>query len=423
MKGVRMTLHPTSASQASDEVAPGATIARHFNLYDPRLNDDPWTPLHELQDKCPVAFTEEAGGHWLITSYEEVHNVLSRPELFSSRWTAVPAPANPIPQIPINLDPPEHTKYRRLFTTLFSPNRIRSLEGATEELARQYAKPYAEHGGGDFVKEFAIPFPCVMFLRVFGLPESDLNQLLAWKDIFLRDYVSDDEDRKRAAEQVIPEMLSYFGTVVQQRRAAAAPQDDVMEALLVMEIDGRPLSSDELARILLLFMLAGLDTVTNTLALAVALLAERPYLREQIVADPSIIPSATEELLRYTSIVTTCRQANEDVDVGGVRIAEGDWVAAVLPIASRDPSVFAEPDSIDFSRKNIRHMAFGVGPHRCLGSHLARLEIATALRVLHEFMPEYALQPGTAPQRHFGAMMGCGELLLTVAASGSRAGQ
>ena len=405
----------TEPRGAADE----ADLARHFNLYDTTLDADPWPTLRQLQSKCPVAFSQEAGGYWAVTSYEGVREVLAQPDRFSSRWTAVPAPENPMTLIPLTLDPPEHTKYRQFFTPLFSPGRMRTFEPAAVELARTHAEAFVQAGGGDFVEAFAVPFPGLMFLRTFGLPEQDFAQLSAWKEVFLRELVSDNEElRAHAANEVLPRIIGYFSGLIADRRAMADPPDDILTPIVRMEVEGRPLTDDEIANVLILFMTAGLDTVTNTLALSFAILAERPDLREQIISNPAIIPSATEELLRYTSIVTSCRVAVVDSVVAGVRIPAGDWVANFLPIASRDPAEFEDPHTIDFSREHNRHLAFGTGPHRCLGSHLARLEIAAALRVVHEVMPDYSVREGTTPGRHFGSIMGCRELLLTVGRRG-----
>jgi cytochrome P450 len=293
---------------------------------------------------------------------------------------------------------------------------MQALAPRAHELLSDLLQRFVDAGGGDFVKDVAIPFPCIMFLETTGLPVDDLPQLLEWKEAFLRGLATDDAELREHAENVVmPEIVSYFSKIIAARRSAANPPDDVLTGMVTATLpDGRPMTDDEITNALTLFMAAGLDTVTNVLALSVELLARRPDLRRQLIEDRSIIPSAAEELLRYTSIVTSCRQAKVDDTLDGMPIKAGDWLAAVSIMASRDASVFPDPYTIDFRREYNRHLAFGAGPHRCLGSHLARVELAVALDEIHRIMPHYEIRPGTVPARHFGALMGCSELILTI---------
>ena len=394
-------------------------LARSFNYWDESLDRDPHTPLAQLRAQCPVARSEELGGYWLVTSFERVRQVLTDPHTYSSRVLTLPPEGAPPLLVPETIDPPKHAGYRRVFTPYFTPRRAAQLRERTRvkaaELAAGLATQLAENGNCDFMEGFAVPLPCTVFMELAGFPIADLPQLLEWKDRFMRDGVSDDAaKRAEVSEVVMPAMMSYFNAALDERIAATDPPDDLLTGLVTGEVaDGETMTRDEILNALLLMLAAGLDTVTAALGLSVAHLATAPGLRAELVADPDLIPGAVEEFLRYYSLVTTCRQANTDAVLGDAEIKAGDYLAVCGPSAGRDESVFPNADELDIRRTPNPHLAFGVGPHRCLGSHLARMEMAVALEELHKAMPDYRIEPGTEPRRHFGGVMGIDSLYLS----------
>lgn len=391
-------------------------LARTFNYWDHELDDDPYPVLARLRNECPVARSEELGGYWEVTSYEGVRQVFADPTSFSSRTLTLPPEGAPPLLIPETIDPPDHAKYRRIFTPYFSPRRVESLRERTREVAARLATDYVAAGAGDFVAAFAVPLPCTVFMEIAGFPIEDLNQLLEWKDRFMRDGVSDDPvKRQYVADEVMPAMMGYFNAALDARETMSSPPDDLLTALLRDEVaDGKPMTRDEILNALLLMLAAGLDTVTATMGLSFEFLAQRPDVRRQLVADPSLMPSATEEFLRYFSIVNTCRQANTDAEVEGVLIKAGDYVNVSTTSAGRDERQFPNADEFRITRTPNAHLAFGAGPHRCLGSHLARMEMVVALEEVHRVMPDYYLTPGHKATHHYGGVIGIDSLHLSI---------
>lgn len=398
-----------------------AELARTFNYWDHSLDENPYPVLARLRNECPVARSEELGGYWEVTSYEGVRQVFADAKSFSSRTLTLPPEGAPPLLIPETIDPPDHAKYRRVFTPYFSPRRVESLRERTREVAARLAADYVAAGAGDFVAAFAVPLPCTVFMEIAGFPTEDLAQLLEWKDRFMRDGVSDDaEKRQYVADHVMPAMMGYFNAALDAREAMSSPPDDLLTALLRDEVaDGKPMTRDEILNALLLMLAAGLDTVTATMGLAFEFLAQRPDVRRQLVGDTSLIPSATEEFLRYFSIVNTCRQANVDAEVEGVLIKAGDYINVSTTSAGRDERQFPNADEFRIGRTPNPHLAFGAGPHRCLGSHLARMEMAVALEEVHRVLPEYHITPGHSSTKHYGGVIGIDSLHLSIGESPS----
>jgi cytochrome P450 len=331
----------------------------------------------------------------LISGYEDVRQALRHPELFSSAQDAIDL-GTPRPLIPLQVDPPDHARYRRLLDPLFSPKATDAMEPAVRELASRLLDGFADRDGCDFHTEFSVPFPCTIFLRLFGLPLEHLDQFLAWKDAIIRPEVDDPFDgeaAKAVRDHAGAAIDSYFEAVIEERQRA--PGDDLLSRLLVAEIEGERLDHDEILGICYLFLLGGLDTVTASLDCMIARLATHPAERRRLVEDPSMVDSAVEELLRFETPVTVVpRMVTGTTAVGGFELDPGTRVMLVLGAADTDERVFSGADQVDFERHGNRHFAFGAGPHRCLGSHLARRELRVAMEELHRRIPEYRVAPG-----------------------------
>lgn len=347
-----------------------------------------------LREAGPVARTPRRHAY-MITSSEAVEFVLKHPELFSSR-RASDAAGSPLPMVPLAFDPPEHTRYRRILQPFFSPRETGSWRPVVRELAGALIDSFAGRGECDVVAELAVPLPAHVFLTLFGLPLADRDRLIAWKEALLNFDFQGGEPVPERTARLGAELYGYLVGHIAQRRQRGGTED-LLGQLLADTSDER-LSDEEILGLSFLFVLAGLETVTSALSTAFAALAAQPALRRQIAADPAVIPAAVEELLRFDGpVVFVPRISTQDVELAGQVIPAGSYVMVTIAAASRDPAEHSDPDTIDFQRQE-RNLAFGVGPHRCLGLHLARMEMRVALEEWHRRIPEYQLAPGVTPR-------------------------
>ncbi len=394
----------TTTEDVQDEV-------KSFFMQDPTLKD-PHPLMERLRGSCPVAHSEAIGGYQILTRYEDIWAALQDYTTFSNCVIAIP----PIEDvrgkiIPLNYDPPEHTEYRQVFAAYFTPRAVAKVEADARARMRELLVKFVADGGGDFVQEVLVPFPCVTFLLMLGLPLTDMDQLLEWKDILVRDILSGDPDKVTyVVTVVLPKIENYFAERVTEREADPNPPDDVLTALSHAEFQGRAFSLTEKIQTLMLFFQAGLDTVTGQMGFVVEHLANNPRQRHQLREDPTMIPNAIEEFLRYYSLVTLARKVMVDTEVAGVPIKAGELVQLLTQSAGRDERQYPHADVVDFSRENIRHLGFGAGPHRCIGSHLARMEMRVALEEMNALMPEYEIVDPSSVSHHWGAVAGVDRL-------------
>lgn len=368
--------------------APESGIAT-VNIADLAAANDPRGVARTLRQHSLVrvgsAFT-------LMARRADVEASLRSPATFSSGADAVDL-GNARPLIPLQIDPPKHVKYRRALDPLFAPRAVAGLDGEVADLVGTMIDRFADRGSCDLHNEFSVPLPCTVFLQLMGLPLQDLDVFLSWKDNIIRPDGSDLE-QQAARKATAQELYDYFTTVLEDRRRQ--PRDDLMSRIAVAEVDGKPLTTEEVLDVCFLFIIAGLDTVTDSLDCIFSYLAQHPEKRHQVVRDPAVIPTAVEELLRWESPVpTVARIATQDTEVGGCPVKAGEQVMLVLGSANTDDAAIPGLDDVDLTRDPNPHLAFGGGVHRCLGSHLARLELRVALREFHRRIPEYSLAPGT----------------------------
>ena len=333
----------------------------------------------------------------MLTCRKEVDEAFRNPAVFSSNMAAVDL-KNARPLIPLQIDPPEHKKYRKILDPLFAPRAMALLEESVTKLVNDLIDEFIDDGEVDFAQSFSIPFPSQVFLTLLGLPLDDLPIFLGMKDGIIRPDVASGapwgSERALAHQQATADSLyDYFNRVLDDREVA--PTDDLLTQFLTFEVDGEKLTRNEILDICFLFLIAGLDTVTATLDCMYAYLAQHPDQRDQIVADPSIIPAVVEELLRWeTPVMAVVRVATEDTEISGCPISKGDQVVAMLGAANTDENDLPDADVVRFDREVNKHIAFGGGVHRCLGSHLARQELRIALREWHRRIPTYAVAEG-----------------------------
>jgi cytochrome P450 len=326
-------------------------------------------------------------------------HVLRNHELFSSRVEM--GLGNVRPLIPLNVDPPLHSKYRRLLDPLFAPKRMDQQE---EDIARRVVlliEGFIEAGECNFTEDFAEIFPSSVFLGLMGLPEEELRMFLRLRDGILHpekidpEALTDPEKRTAVMAGTGKEIYEYFGALADERMKK--PSDDVMSMFVASEVNGERLSRDDVTDICYLMLIAGLDTVSDSLTCMFAFLAQHPAHRRRITEDPACVPDAVEELLRWESPVPfgVPRVAMEDTELpNGCPIQKGTAVMVVYGAANMDSSQCSEPFDVRFDRESNRHIAFGGGVHRCLGSHLARRELRVALSEWHRRIPDYWLKSG-----------------------------
>jgi cytochrome P450 len=370
-----------------------------IRLFLPEVMRCPQPHYAELRSKCPVGrmfFTNSP----VVSNFKDVHDALRDPDTFSSAIDL--KLGNVRPMIPQQLDPPAQTRYRRLLDPMFSRKKMAELVPAIRAHAAALIDQFIEDGECEFDSAFAIPLPCTAFLSLFGLPLSELSTFLEMKDGIIRphkflppgsaDLAKAEEIRKSTSQR----MYAYFEDEMARRRGN--PGDDLLGDLLVAEIDGKKLEHNEILDICYLLLMAGLDTVTATLGCNIAYLAGNPDQRRRLVENPALIPGAVEELLRWETPVTVVpRMATKDTTIAGVSIRAGEIVSFLIAAANTDDAHFKDAQSVDFERERNIHMAFGAGPHRCLGSHLARMELQVAMEEWHKRIPEYAIKAGETP--------------------------
>jgi cytochrome P450 len=332
---------------------------------------------------------------FVLASSENVEYALKHPELFSSKQ-AFDMVGSPLPMVPIAFDPPEHTRYRRILQPFVGPRETAAWQPRVRSLVGRLIDSFVERGHCDLVAELAVPLPAQVFITLFGLPMEDLDRLIAWKEGLLGSPMLSGGKPTEEMVQAGTELFTYLVGHIEERRRHLDAGEDLLGSLLADTSEAR-LSDEELLGLSFLFVLAGLDTVTSALSTAFAALAVQRRLRQQIAADRSVIPDAVEELLRMDGpVVFLPRVASEDIELGGHTIPAGSEVQLAIAVANRDPAAYADPDEIDLHRQE-RHYAFGGGPHRCLGSHLARMEMREVLAEWHSRIPEYELAPGFTP--------------------------
>jgi cytochrome P450 len=324
---------------------------------------------------------------WVVTRHDLIREVYQTPDLFSSHrngdfasvigedWLA----------LPLEADPPVHAGWRMLLNPIFAPARMKAMEDQITELANDLLDEIAPKGAAEFTSEFGIVFPVRIFLRLFGLPLEDATGFLEWERMLVHGTM----DERRAGAKAI---VAYLRQVLAERREQ--PRDDLISYVATAQIDGRLLEPDEALGMAFLLYAAGLDTVANTLAFMFRHLAEHPDDQQMLRDDPSLVPQAIEELMRAYPIVISGREVTRDVEWQGVKMKAGDMVSVATMFAGRDGREFPEPHKVDFRRQNVTHISFAAGPHRCVGSHLARRELRIAMETWLKRVPPFRIAPG-----------------------------
>jgi cytochrome P450 len=372
--------------------ADGVAMAQ---LMSPELARNPQPMYTALRQDSPVLRVDGVGV--IVSSREGVDEVLRNPDRFSSNMSAHDMKTRR-PLIPLQIDPPAHRTYRKILDPLFAPQRMKLLEESVTRLVNDLIDSFVDDDEIDFTRQFSLPFPSQVFLTIFGLPLAELPTFLAMKDGVIRpDHVVGHEfghPETEAHQQATSDSIyAYFERVLDERQDEEG--DDLLSHLLRAEVDGDRLTREDILDISFLMLIAGLDTVTASLDCFFGHLAEDPEARRRLVAEPEAIPAMVEELLRWeTPVMAVARVATRNVEVGGCPVSGGEHVMAIIGAANLDDAEIPGAGELRWDRDANRHLAFGGGIHRCLGSHLARLELRVALREWHRRIPDYCLTPG-----------------------------
>ena len=352
-----------------------------------------------------AANTREGLGTWIVTRADDQRRLLQDTDTFSSfRKIFTTALGEDWPLIPLELDPPLHTSYRQVLLPMFSPKRVTQMEHIVRERAVMLIEKIKANGTScEVMNDFAFPFAVNIFLRFIGLPDDRLEEFVDWANNLLH---GTPEDRTWAARKI----LAFMDELAELRRRE--PVDDFMTFIVGVEIEGRKLNDQEVRGVGVLTLVAGLDTVAAALGFDLRYLAENAADQELLRKEPARIPSAVEEMLRAFSTVQMVRVATKDVEFEGANIRKGDLISCPSMMANRDPHEFPDPDKIDLARENNRHTAFAYGPHRCLGSHLARREVIIGLEEWLARIPNFRIKEGTAPIAFGGFVFGIKDLVL-----------
>jgi cytochrome P450 len=397
---------------------PEAAVYDFDMFHDPALLLDPHKRILDLVNSAPPVFwTPRNGGHWMFLSHAANFKAARDTESFTSQFAsreqldalrASMPPGTPhIPQsTPINLDPPEHAQHRAPLQQAFSPKAMLALKEDIRELANQLLDSVISHGRCDFMVDIAEPLPVQIFLKLLGLP---LERQAEYRAL-VREHLSDPEpDTRKIVLKLLRITATMRDTLLERRER---PRNDLISLLWQSQINGKPTTLDDMENYGVVLFIAGLDTVMNGMGFGVRHLAQDQALQAQLRANPKLIPEAGEELLRRYTFTVPPRKVAKDLVFEGVPMRAGERVMLFLPAADLDPTEFEDSDRFDITREKKPHIAFNVGPHRCLGSHLARVELQTLYEQMLARMPTFRLDPEHPPKFHGGHVIGVDTLWL-----------
>jgi cytochrome P450 len=394
---------------------PVSDWATDFSHLEPEWSADPYPIQDELRQRCPIAHTERFGGGWLPTRYEDVAAIAYDTERFSSRAIIMSNFRPPLDEAPvggsppISSDPPFHHDARKLLLPAFTKAAVARQEPATRAFCHSLIDAFGERDVVDAASEYAQYIPIRVIADMLGFPPEDGPRF--------REFVEDTlEGVNQEAEERIERMQQLFDYLLAQiRDHVDHPRDDLTTFLINVELYGSKLEAEHVAGTMALLLIAGIDTTWSAIGASLWHLAKTPQDRERLIAEHALLPTALEEFLRAFAPVTMARLVREDMHWHGVDMKADDWILLSFPAANRDPAQFNRADEVVIDRQVNRHAAFGLGIHRCVGSHLARMELRVALEVWLERIPGFSLADPAAVTWSAGQIRGPRALPLRIA--------
>ena len=374
----------------------------YFNPPGMERGEDVFTALGHLHDMPDICWTPRNGGHWIATRAEDMRWIRSEPLLFSRRESVVPAGMMKGLMPPTNIDPPYHARFRAVLNPYFTPAAVSRLEAGIRETCVELIEDLQPGGSCDFVEQFARIMPVNVFLTLLQLPTDRREQFLEWG----RGYINapDNESKDRAAATI----AQFLTGVLDEREAR--PGEDLFSAIAAWRRNPRFQSEEEVIGMAMVSFLAGLDTVTGLLNFTALHLATHPEARARLANEPGIVAAAAEEYIRRHGLSNSGRLITADVTRKGVTMKQGEILLVVDALCSLDERAYPDAGEIDFSRDNAVHDTFGNGVHRCVGEHLARLEMRIFLEEWMKRIPDFRLDPDLATVTYSGVVIGVSQL-------------
>lgn len=373
-----------------------------FDHHSEEYGRDPWAANIAMNTQCPVAHSQHYGGFWVVTGYEQVADVAMRPEIFSSAHELPNTPGRPqgtiIPAttfraLPLEMDPPEFLEWRRALNRFFSPTAVRKLRPRIEAYTRWCIDQCIEKGEIDLVLDLSNAVPALITLDLVGLPMD--NWRLYADAVHALAYTPSDTPRYKQVEAGFAMLIKEVRETIPRRRAD--PKEDLISFLTRMEIDGKKISDGDILATCNAMIAGGMDTTTALLASTFEYLDRDQTARRRLIGDPTMIPKACEEFLRFfTPVVCVGRTVMRDDEIDGIPVSRGDRVLISWAAANLDAGVFPDPLTIDFDRDTRKHAAFGIGMHRCIGRHIAQMDFEVVVTEVFRRLPDYRLIEGAA---------------------------
>jgi cytochrome P450 len=385
---------------------PVSDWATDFSHLEPEWSSDPYTIQDDLRQYCPIAHTTRFGGGWLPTRYEDVAAIAYDIEHFSSRSTIVgnfrpPHEIVPIGGLPpLNSDPPFHHDARKLLLPAFTKTAVSRLEPATRALCHSLIDAFKEQDVVDAVSDYAHLIAMRVIADTLGLPPQDWPLFREFAKHMLEGINLPREERVTRTSALFHYLL------VQVRDRLDKPRSDLTTFLINAELYGHKLEVSHILGTMTLLLIAGIDTTRSAISASLCHLARNPEDRKRLVAEPELLPTAAEEFLRAYAPATAARLVKQDVHFRGVDMKADDWILLSFPAANRDPAQFDRAEQVIIDRQINQHAAFGLGIHRCLGSHLARMELRVALEAWLERIPDFSLDDPSAVTWSTGQIRG-----------------
>lgn len=383
---------------AGREGCPVEDWATDFDVMDPDYNSNPGPVWKDLRERCPIAHSTRWGGAWLPTKYADVRDMAAAAPALSNRSPGIIPPAPEMREMlikevkefgaelpPISADAPIHRPFKQLVLPLFSPKAVEQYRPFTEQLAHRLIDRILEQDAPDAAIDFAQQLPPRVIANIIGIDDGRADEFTEWVRGILELGQTDPEARLTYRRKI----RDFFQEMIEARRDA--PRDDAISKLMAAEVNGEPLSDYTVVGVCFLLLVAGIDTTWSSIGSALWHFSTHPEDRKRIYAEPDLLPTAIEELLRFYSPVKMARRVMEPIRFGDVDMVPGDKVIMNFPAANRDPAQFDQPDEVVLDRKLNRHIAFGVGIHRCAGSNLARMEMEIALRAWFSRIADFEL--------------------------------
>lgn len=410
------TKEVTPAVPKPDHVADELVYDFDFH-FDPALMENAHDRIAQIAAEAPPVFwTPRQGGHWIVAGYDEAYKAARDAETFSN----APFDYAMIQQmnagksddekflvpLPITVDPPVHNIYRSPLNKTFSPKAMLAMKDRIRALAAELLAEIKDQGQCEFMAAVAEPLPTTIFLDIFGLPQDKQRE---YRDLVAEHLHAPMGNQMETAARLRKVAMVMRETILERRDNRQA---DVLSMLWDSEFEGREANLHDIENYAVMLFIAGLDTVMNGIGLGVRHLAMHPDLQAKLRAEPSLVPEAAEELLRRYSFTVPPRFLSTDTEFEGAQMKQGEMALMFLPAADLDPGEFKDPKDYNLARENKVHIAFGTGPHRCLGSHLARIELQVLYEEMIKALPEFRLDPDKPVTFHGGNVIGPDQLHL-----------